>query len=302
MKKSYKVKLLIVLFAIVLIFTGHSVKAQQSQSQTVDYKSAPTVDSDSDGLTDEGEKQIYHTEKNKFDTDGDGFSDGVEVTAGTDPLIKASFPGMIIPLEQTKSPNYETPWAWYVSRSSALVAFFLLYVSIFLGLTLRIPFLRKIFSPVYSMKVHGWIALQATLFALIHGMVLMFDKFYNFSFADLFVPFVSSFEPKPLAMGIVAFYLMVLLVLTSYARKFISQKIWRITHFANIALYVLGMIHAVNLGTDMKNPIVFDIFIFANAFLIFVMLYNIEIRISDARRIKKARALQDNSNNQLLSS
>ena len=143
------------------------------------------------------------------------------------------------------------------------------------------------------MKVHSWIALQATLFALVHGGVLMFDKFYKFSFADLFVPFVSTFEPKPLAMGIVAFYLMVLLVVTSYGRKFISQKVWRVTHFMNIILYVFGMVHAINLGTDMKNPIVFNIFIFANAFLIFIMLYNMEIRISDAIRIKKTRALNE---------
>lgn len=48
---------------------------------------AEAVDSDSDGLTDEEETQIYHTNPNDPDNDADGFEDGLEVKNGYSPLV-----------------------------------------------------------------------------------------------------------------------------------------------------------------------------------------------------------------------
>ena len=187
----------------------------------------------------------------------------------------------------TTNANADVPWAWYVSRASGFVAFALLYFSVFLGLTLRIPFLRKMFAPGFASNAHCWISLQATLFVVLHAGILLFDNFFHLGWADLFVPFVSSYETGLMALGIFGFYLMVLLLVTSYARKYISQTLWRTVHFMNIVLYVIVLIHIMFLGTDMKNPVVFDIFLWANAFLIFLMLTNMQLRISNAVRVRK---------------
>ncbi|MDD5397063.1 MAG: hypothetical protein PHW24_03315 [Candidatus Moranbacteria bacterium] len=47
-----------------------------------------SIDSDCDGLTNSEEK-LYGTDPNNSDTDGDGYSDGVEVKSGYDPLKPA---------------------------------------------------------------------------------------------------------------------------------------------------------------------------------------------------------------------
>jgi methionine sulfoxide reductase heme-binding subunit len=180
----------------------------------------------------------------------------------------------------------EIPWAWYISRSSALVGFLLLYISIFLGLSIRTPLLKKIISPVYSANVHCWISLQALFFAFVHGVALLFDKFINFSLAEIFIPFASSYEPTLVALGILGFYLMLILVVTSYSKNFISEKLWRAVHFSNILLYIIVIIHAIKLGTDMKVPVVLNIFIWANAFLFFLILVNIISRLIDAYKRK----------------
>ena len=44
------------------------------------------VDFDNDGLSDYDEVKIYHTDPNKADTDGDGFTDGAEITHSYSPL------------------------------------------------------------------------------------------------------------------------------------------------------------------------------------------------------------------------
>jgi hypothetical protein len=43
-------------------------------------------DTDGDGLLDDDETSVYHTNPNVADTDGDGSNDGEEVYSGTDPL------------------------------------------------------------------------------------------------------------------------------------------------------------------------------------------------------------------------
>lgn len=50
--------------------------------------SAYNLDTDSDGVTDGEELDIYHANPEKPDTDGDGYSDGNEIRNGYDPLVK----------------------------------------------------------------------------------------------------------------------------------------------------------------------------------------------------------------------
>jgi len=284
-----KISLILFAFVFLSFLSLNFVRAQETSK--VDYAGGPAVDTDLDSLTDQGELQIFHSDPNKADTDSDSYGDGVEVLAGTDPLSASSYPGAkpesSASEQQAISKVTEVPIPWYVSRASGLVAFLLLYISIFLGLTLRVPLLRKIFLPVYSMKIHCWISLQALLFAFIHAIALIFDKWLGFKLADLFIPFASQYKPEMTALGVFGFYLMVILIVTSYGKKFISQKIWRITHFTNIVLYVIVFIHALYLGTDLKIELFRNIFIFANAGLVFLILANLELRIAEALRIRR---------------
>ena len=274
---------------------AHSQTAPVSNSEqkTVDYQNGPAVDLDVDGLTDEGEKQIYKTDPTKADTDGDGWSDGVEVLSGSNPLDKSSFVGDASSFENAGiagENKKETPWAWYISRSSGLLAFALLYLSMFLGLTIRIPSMRKLFAPLYSLQWHCFIALHATLLALLHGVVLVLDKFTGFDLIDVLVPFSSHYEPGLVALGILGFYLMIMLTVTSYARKTLSYNFWRSLHFTNIGLYIIVVIHALYLGTDIKIPLVKGIFLGANVLLALLIVLNIVARIQTQRTIDRKRA------------
>ncbi len=47
----------------------------------------PPADTDGDGLSDRQEIDDYGTDPNRADTDADGIADGVEIAAGTDPLL-----------------------------------------------------------------------------------------------------------------------------------------------------------------------------------------------------------------------
>ncbi|MGC4107372.1 MAG: CAP domain-containing protein [Thermomicrobiales bacterium] len=57
---------------------------------TPDAAASP-VDTDGDGLYDDDEVNVYHTDPTKADTDGDGVDDGQEVYDGTNPLDPSSY-------------------------------------------------------------------------------------------------------------------------------------------------------------------------------------------------------------------
>lgn len=292
MKTQKKVFLWIFsLFALVVIASLGVARAQQANQ--VDYKGQPVVDSDLDGLTDEGERQMYKTDPQNPDTDGDGYYDGLELTNNANPADPQDLPvnvkqelidkaALQLKAENAAMADAETPWPWYISRVSGLVAFALLYISILLGLVLRIRFLHRLFAPLYAMNAHCWLALQATIIALVHGLALVFDKFLKFSLLGVLVPFTSTYEPLLVALGTIGFYLMVILTTTSYARRHMSQKVWRALHFLNIGLYIIVVIHALLLGTDLKDPLFRDIFVAANEFLVLLMFINMFWRIRDA--------------------
>ncbi len=80
-----------------LLFIGGAVVVSAAD-QMNGYNIAE--DSDHDGLTN-AEEKIYGTEPNKSDTDGDGYSDGVEVRGGYNPLKKAPGDKIVSAADQT---------------------------------------------------------------------------------------------------------------------------------------------------------------------------------------------------------
>jgi methionine sulfoxide reductase heme-binding subunit len=171
------------------------------------------------------------------------------------------------------------PWDWYIVRATALIGFLLLYVSILIGTASCLPGIRKYFLRLRSLNFHCWISLQALFFALAHAVALLFHQYIPFSSADIFIPFHSTYEPLLSGLGTIVLYLMVILVATSYARKYISTKLWRTVHFLNIGLYIAVIIHALYLGTDLKSGILCEIFIWSNGILILLLFFNMAHRI-----------------------
>lgn len=87
-------------FALIISSSAFFVFAEDSSSSEMSI----FQDSDQDGLSNEEEK-LYGTDSNNPDTDGDGYSDGVEVKSGYNPLKPA--PGDKI-IQEITSTNLAT--------------------------------------------------------------------------------------------------------------------------------------------------------------------------------------------------
>lgn len=289
-----KARNLILTGSLFLLSCGIPLFAGAQNQFSVDYAGQPAIDSDLDGLTDEGEKRVFQTDPARPDSDGDNYLDGAEVLSGSGALDSKSTPISVQAADSgVAAPVQETPWPWYFARTAGLVAFALLYVSIFLGLVIKINFLHKFLTPLYALNAHGWIALQATILALVHGLALTLDKFIGLSLANVLLPLSSPYEPFLVGLGTFGFYLMLILVVTSYARKYISHTLWRTLHFLNVGLYLGVVSHAAYLGTDLRGGWGRGIFIVANIFLVLLMLLNMFLRVKD--NLKRKRLIKTDS-------
>jgi DMSO/TMAO reductase YedYZ heme-binding membrane subunit len=145
---------------------------------------------------------------------------------------------------------------WYVARASGLVAWALCTLSVLWGLTLSTRLLGKRPHPAWLLDLHRSLGGLATVFVVLHLAGLVADSYVHFGPAELLVPLASSWRPSPVAWGIVAFYLLAAVELTSLARRRLPARLWRAVHVTSIPLWCTATVHLLSAGTDAANPAV----------------------------------------------
>lgn len=139
---------------------------------------------------------------------------------------------------------------WIVSRSSAIVAFVLVTVSVFLGLTMAGKPLREPRFTKTMRALHEQTALAALVAIGIHVIAVLADPWLKPGVAGVAIPFVLGLNRFWNGLGVIAAYLAFLLGLSFYLRRQIGAKLWRQAHRATIVVYVLGLFHALGAGSD----------------------------------------------------
>jgi predicted ferric reductase len=149
-----------------------------------------------------------------------------------------------------------TQLPWYVARAAGLVAWCLLTLSVLWGLTMTTAIAKGRVKRPWLLDLHRFLGGLAVIFTGVHIGSLLVDTYTRFSLTSVLVPFASSWRPSAVAWGVVAFYLLLAVELTSLVRDRLSRRIWRAVHFASFPLFFVATIHMLTAGTDTRNPIV----------------------------------------------
>ena len=143
---------------------------------------------------------------------------------------------------------------WYVTRSSAIVAWVLLTLSVLWGILLKTRILRGADNPEWLKAVHRFLSGLAMLMVVTHMVSLYLDSYIEFTVADLLVPFASEFQPLGVALGVIGMWAMVLVWGTSMIMQWLPERVWRAIHFASyLSLFAVAM-HSGMVGTDVGTP------------------------------------------------
>jgi sulfoxide reductase heme-binding subunit YedZ len=137
---------------------------------------------------------------------------------------------------------------WITSRAAGTAALLLSSISVCVGL-LMARRLLKLRGPDLRVA-HEALSLATIGALLVHVLTLLGDGFLNFGVAELTIPFVSGYETLWTTIGIAAFWSMLALGLSYYARAKIGVQRWRVLHRFTALAWVLGLVHSLGEGTD----------------------------------------------------
>ncbi|TGD88100.1 2Fe-2S iron-sulfur cluster binding domain-containing protein [Mycolicibacterium sp. CH28] len=142
---------------------------------------------------------------------------------------------------------------WYVARASGLVAWAAMTGSVVWGVLLATRVLRSIDNPAWLQDLHRWLGGTALIMAGLHMLSLMLDTWTHFSPTEVLVPFAAGYRPLPIAMGIVAFYLLVAVYGSTLLRPRMPQRFWKALHYGSYASAILVSFHAGWSGSDVGS-------------------------------------------------
>jgi DMSO/TMAO reductase YedYZ heme-binding membrane subunit len=90
----------------------------------------------------------------------------------------------------------------------------------------------------------------ALVFTGVHVGAIMLDQYVHFGLSDVLVPFASKWHPIAVAWGIVGFYMLAAVEITSLLRSRIPKKFWRRVHYLSFPLFIFATVHGLAAGTD----------------------------------------------------
>ena len=165
---------------------------------------------------------------------------------------------------------------WYLSRATAFVSLTILWISMALGLGLSNKLARTWPGAPATFAIHEYVSLLGLAFALFHALVLLGDRYINFTVAQIFMPFsTTDYRPTWVGIGQIGFYVWLIVALSFYVRSSIGQKTWRVIHYLSFAMYMMGLIHGLFSGTDTASNWATWYYWISGGSLLFLFIYRI---------------------------
>lgn len=161
---------------------------------------------------------------------------------------------------------------WIVLRAAGIGAYLMLFMSVAWGLVSTTALFGKRWSKVSTNQIHQFMSTAGLLLLAVHLGGLMLDSFAPFKPLDLLLPFRNAYRPIAVTFGIVAMYGTVLILTTSWIRKKLSSKSWRVIHLLAVPMFTVAMLHGIFAGADTARPWMFWTYVGTGALTVFLVL------------------------------
>ncbi|NBV26290.1 MAG: hypothetical protein EBR99_03140, partial [Actinobacteria bacterium] len=146
-----------------------------------------------------------------------------------------------------------SPYIWYTSRISGVIALVMLTLVIVLGILISTRVGGRRVGRFEITEMHRSISLVAMIFVAIHVVTTVIDTYVNINWISAVVPLTSSYKRLPVAIGTVAIDLMLAVWLSSLLKERIDPRAWRAIHFSSYASFVAAAVHSYLVGTDERS-------------------------------------------------
>jgi sulfoxide reductase heme-binding subunit YedZ len=143
-----------------------------------------------------------------------------------------------------------------LSAYAGLVAVGAVTLNVLLGLLMALRYSPHRSWPHHRFnyfRIHNWTGYIALSVAILHPVILLFNKNPRFHLLDLVYPIHSPSQPLDNTIGAVAFYLLAFVVVTSYLRIRLGRHLWKSFHFSIYFAAAALFWHSLLTDPGLKN-------------------------------------------------
>ena len=141
---------------------------------------------------------------------------------------------------------------WLTGRALGLAGYGAVTALVCAGLWLQHPWRQRarVLHPETTLRVHAALAVAAVLLVAGHMAALALDRFAGVGWRGALVPGMSGYRRLPVALGTLAFFLIVLLAVSAGLAGHRGTRHWLGIHRIAIAAFALAWAHGVLAGSD----------------------------------------------------
>lgn len=144
-------------------------------------------------------------------------------------------------------------FTWYTIRAAGITAYLLLFLTVATGLLLSGPGGAR-WKGIPVLPLHRFLTWLMGAFLAVHVLVLLIDSYLRFSVVEVLIPFTAAYEPFWTGIGVLAVYLLVLVLYSTVVRRELHNLLWYGLHLLSYPAFVFTTAHGIKDGSDTRSP------------------------------------------------
>lgn len=153
----------------------------------------------------------------------------------------------------TSSLATDSQLTWHLIRSAGILSYVLLTVSMLWGLAVSSRAVNDWSPGVLTMLMHGTISWLAVVLAIAHALLLMVDKYFAYTLADILVPFIGPYRPLAVGLGTLGLWIMLAVSASFWIKDRMGHRNWWWLHLTSYVTFGLATAHGLLAGTDSER-------------------------------------------------
>jgi predicted ferric reductase len=150
---------------------------------------------------------------------------------------------------------FTSPYFWYTTRATGLVTLVLFTVVVCLGTFVSNRVGGSTVGRFELNELHRSVSMVAMAFLVIHIVTTVVDSYVPTGWLSAVIPMTSTYKRWDVAIGAVAFDLMLAVWASSLMKARISNGSWRFIHWFSWLAFVAAIVHSFLIGTDARSGI-----------------------------------------------
>jgi methionine sulfoxide reductase heme-binding subunit len=150
---------------------------------------------------------------------------------------------------------FTSPYLWYTTRATGLVALVLFTIVVCLGTFVSNRVGGTSVGRFELNELHRSVSMVAMAFLVLHIVTTVVDSYVPTGWLSTVIPMTSSYKRLDVAIGAVAFDLIVAVWASSLMKARIANGSWRFIHWFSWLAFVAAIVHGFLIGTDARSGI-----------------------------------------------